>query len=90
MSFEEGNSKQVPPPEKSVSSKIEETVAKETVCFLCSIPTAKSHMQKIALERNQETIKTIPETPVFTVLSRHKVGILNDTLLTQLSNDALN
>ena len=59
--------------------KVEKTVAKddvssvkETVCFLCSIPTARSHMQKIALEKNQETIKTIPETPVFTVLSRHK------------------
>ena len=47
-------------------------MCKESVCFLCSIPTAKSHMQKIALEKNQETLKTIPETPVFTVLSRHK------------------
>ena len=29
-------------------------------------------MQKIALEKNSESMKSIPEIPVFTVLSRHK------------------
>jgi len=29
-------------------------------------------MQRIALEKNQQTIKSLPEIPVFSVLGKHK------------------
>ena len=29
-------------------------------------------MQRIALEKNSQTVKMLPEVPVFTVLSKHK------------------
>ena len=45
---------------------------KETCCYLCSIPTPKDNMQKISLEKNQITVKQLPEIPVFSVLSKHK------------------
>ena len=45
---------------------------KETCCYLCSIPTPKDNMQRISLEKNQFTVKQLPEVPVFTVLSKHK------------------
>lgn len=58
--------------EKTPSPPPTDRTPRETVCFLCSIPTQKSHMQRISLEKNSETMKTIPETPVFSVLSRRK------------------
>ena len=45
---------------------------KESCCYLCSIPTPKDNMQRIALEKNQQTIKSLPEIPVFSVLGKHK------------------
>ena len=49
-----------------------DTTPKATCCYLCSIPTPKDNMQRISLEKNQFTVKQLPEVPVFTVLSKHK------------------
>ena len=60
--------KKAPPPAEPPI----ELPPKESCCYLCSIPTPKDNMQRIALEKNQQTIKSLPEIPVFSVLGKHK------------------